>query len=159
MAQTGWWGNKMIVALSGDNHHRLKQWCIHYRKEDKYCTEQVCTCMGSSHCAFYQEKHSAGSFVLNAVPPEVPVIKLEQPSIEKAPVDSFRYIPGHHPSFGEKLLGAIVLIKNNIGHLTVGEVIFENHDIIKVEKDDGSTVKYDRRRSVSNKTFWVLDDT
>ena len=160
MAQKGWWGDKMIVSLSGKDQRRQKQWCDFYRKDDKFCTKQVLKCQGSSQCPYYKKKAGRGPVDERIIPKDIPVKVFEEPKSNTTNVTThiYSYIPGHNPPFGEKLLGAIVLIKGIAGHITVGEVIFENHDIVQVEKDDGTIVKYSRRYAVSNKTFWVLDD-
>lgn len=160
MAQKGWWGDKMIISLSSNDKKRQKKWCVYYRKSDKYCTEKICKCTGSAQCKIYQQKEGVGPIDYSTVPIDVPVVEVE-PTVSNSfasPVNPLTYIPGHHPSFGEKLLGAIVLMKNTTGHILVGEVVFESYDFITVEKDDGSQVKYNRRVAISNKTFWVLDD-
>lgn len=160
MAQKGWWGDKLIISLSGKDQRRQKNWCVYYRPADKFCTEQVCKCMGASHCKFYKKKHGVGPVDFATVPQSIPIVKVDSSvDANQSSIPSvFTYIPGHNPSFGEKLMGQIVLMKNNTGHITVGEVVFENHDIIAVEKDNGDVVKYSRRVAVSMKTFWVLDD-
>jgi hypothetical protein len=160
MAQKGWWGDKMIVSLSGKDQRRQKQWCEYYRKTDKFCVERVCKCTGSSHCEFYKKKPGVGPIDFVSIPRDVTIVNIEtqEPTKPESHIDSFTYIPGPNPSFGEKLLGQIILMKNNFGQITVGEVVSENHDYIVAEKDDGSIVKYNRRTAISMKTFWVLDD-
>lgn len=160
MATRGWWGDKVIITLSSNDEQRNKNWCIHYQRSDKFCSELLCKCVGSAHCEHYEKKPGCGPVDIKVIPQEVRFASpiATTPSTSHTKIDELAYIPGHNPPFGEKLLGKVVLIKNNFGKASLGEVVDENHDYITIEKDNGSIVKYSRKVAVAQKTFWVLDE-
>ena len=48
------WHEGFLAREEGDpRRHRI--WCIHYSKENDYCTKRVMRCMGSAHCDHYQK--------------------------------------------------------------------------------------------------------
>ena len=163
MPNKGWWGDKIIIALSGHDEKRNKRWCEHYRKGDNYCTEQICKCQGSAHCNYYKKKYGLGPIDYEEVPKLVPRVEIKEGTDadfrqERKPAHFTTYIPGHYPLIGDKLLGQVVLIKRLGGKVVFGEVISEDREYFTVDRDDGTTKKYNRRIVFQSKSIWVLDN-
>ena len=158
MAHKGSWGDKIIIILSGNDEPRDRRWCEHYRKSDKHCCEQNLKCMGSSHCHYYKKKHGAGPVLPQYIPPNIEqiIIPLEEKVEEEKTVSS--HIPGRHPSFGEKMIGKVVMTKGKFARIHIGEVIAEDHDTFTVERDSGEIRKYMRKDTLRAKSVWVIDD-
>ena len=49
-------------VTSNDEKRRDKRRCINYQKYGKYCGTLETICMGSSHCAFYEEKQEGKEY-------------------------------------------------------------------------------------------------
>ena len=167
MSDRGWWGDKVIIELHSDDGRRHKKWCEYYDSESKYCQNEhrMCKCAGAAHCEYYKQLPGVGAQRCNVAPEKVITVyvpdlwkkeekgeKLPSP-VKKPPV----YLPGHFPPFGERLTGKIVVI-DKLTSIDFGLVIFDDHDIIKVERDDGTVVMYERKTAIRKKTFWVVDD-
>lgn len=158
MAQKGDWGNMMIITLSSTDEPRNKLWCVHYRKSDKHCCEQNLKCMGSSHCKYYKKKHGVGPIQEHYVPVHVEHVII--PPEENAPPTTKvqKPIPGRHPSFGEKMVGKVVMTKGRFGKIHIGEVIAEDRYTFTVERDSGEVKKYMRKDVLRANSVWVLDN-
>ena len=158
MAHKGSWGDKIIIVLSGNDEPRDRRWCEHYRKSDKHCCEQNLKCMGSSQCRYYKKKSGIGPIEPKYIPADVEQITL--PSEENVVVHkSFStHIPGRHPSFGEKMMGKVVMTKGKYARIHIGEVIAEDHDTFTVERDSGEIRKYMRKDTLRAKSVWVIED-
>ena len=158
MAPKGSWGDKIIITLSGHDEPRNRRWCEHYRKSDKHCCEQNLKCMGSSHCQYYKKKHGVGPVLPQYIPQNIEqiIISLEE-KVEKEKTVS-THIPGRHPSFGEKMIGKVVMVKGHFAKIHIGEVIAEDHDTFTVERDSGEIRKYMRKDTLRAKSVWVIDD-
>lgn len=169
MPLKGTWGDKTIFVLSSqDKIHTHKHWCVYYFKEDNYCSFKMTKCFGSAHCEHYKKKHinNNDSKFVN------PNTKPNNPQTNKSSLDNCQstkkeekaiktktmadYIPGHNPSFGEKLLNKLVIIKKLSG-VEFGIVISENHDYITIKKDSGVVCKYERKTVIRQKVLWVVD--
>ena len=167
MSLRGWWGDKIIIELHSDDGRRHKKWCEYYDSESKYCENEhrMCKCAGAAHCEYYKQIPGVGAQRCNVAPKEVPMAYVPQmwgEKIEgKKPLPPEKkplvYLPGHFPPFGERLTGKVVII-DKITSIECGLVIFDDHDRIKVERDDGTIVSYERKTAIRKKTFWVIDD-
>ena len=161
MSSRGWWGGKVIIALSSDDQKRQKSWCEYYEKEDRHCTFKVTQCCGSAHCEYYKKKAGVGPIEKSLLPDDVPVVHIPpvppRVNAEQRHKTLADVLAGHTPPFGEKLIGKVVLI-NQLRKIDIGEVVSENHDVITIERDDGKIIKFDRKTTISQKTLWVLDN-
>ena len=66
-------------------------------------------------------------------------------------------IPGHFPSFGERLARKTVLIRTALG-VFVGRVTQEDYGYIITELKSGEIKKFERRTAIRRHTFYVPDD-
>lgn len=172
MSEKGTFGNQSIITLVSGDERRHKVWCVFYRKEDRFCTECICKCMGAAHCSYYKKKAGVG-------PLDAPVKKVLDPGLPPKPEVSRNsggkqvpapehtsssglvpdYIRVHRPSFDEKLTGKVVLMKNTCGHIMIGAIVADNGEIFTFESDDGQIVKYERKTAiVKGKSILVVDD-
>ena len=165
MANRNDWGDKSIICLVSDGERRHKKWCAF--EDNGYCSRKCRKCTGSAHCEEYVKRFGAGpmdthAFARVPIAVERIVIKDEfnvppsstiprKPSVENQ-------IPGRHPYFDEKLVGKVILAKITGNKIVMGEVVSDTADFITVDRDDGVVVKYDRRKTFSLKTVWVLDE-
>lgn len=161
MANTGWWGDKVIISLSSNDKPRHKKWCVHYRKSDNHCCEQNLKCNGSSHCVYYSEMSTCGPTVITdnvVVPEDVSIVeevdKNKSPNLKGL---SAAFL-GRHPCLSEKMLGKIVAVRVNLSLITLGDVIAEDNESFTIEKDNGVTSKYSRKVVLKAKSVWIIDN-
>ena len=168
MTKKGTYGGKHIFVLHADGEYHHKYKCIHYDKDENYCNYKMTKCSGSANCYYYNEYYF----------PKPDLKKQEIPSSDSAysaqknditqssksenknkKINAFSdFMPGHSPSFGEKLLNKLVAVKG-FGKITFGVVISEIHDNITIKMDSGLIRKYDRKTAIRQKTLWVVDNS
>ena len=167
MPKKGTYGNKHIFVLHADGEHHHKYKCIHYDKDEKYCNYKMTKCSGSANCYYYNEYYFPKLAVKKQETPSTDTIysaqknDITQSSKEENKSNKSKtfadFMPGHSPSFGEKLLNKLVAVKG-FGKITFGVVISENHDNITIKMDSGLIRKYDRKIAIRQKVIWVVDN-
>lgn len=54
MSKKGEWGDKIIIPPDPKKDARRHEtWCWHFKRGQ--CTKTMCHCIGSAHCAYYEE--------------------------------------------------------------------------------------------------------
>ena len=171
MPKKGTYGNKHIFVLHADGEHHHKHKCIYFQKDENYCNYKMTKCFGSANCEHYKEKYLYNLVNSNSIEThnstltakhqeECSISKNDSSQLHKTDnekVKSLGYsLPGHYPSFGEKLINKLVVIKK-INVVIFGVVIFEDHDYITIEMDSGTSCKFDRKTAIKQKSIWVVD--
>ena len=153
----GTWGNMIIITLTSKDEPRDKRWCEHYRKTDKLCCMQNLKCVSSSHCPYYKKKNGIGPIEVHDIPANIEKIIIAPNEFEAPEKTVHTYIPGRNPSFGEKMIGKVVMTKGR-GKIHIGEVIAEDHDTFTIERDSGEIRKHMRKETLRAKSVWIIDE-
>ncbi len=80
---TPWHVEKMTRNEGDEKRHRSR--CVFFRKKDRYCNIRCCSCFGSAHCPYYEEKTIAVNNAANNQKKEitVPPIKNDEMTIDE----------------------------------------------------------------------------
>ena len=155
MSKTGSWGDKIIITLHSDGRRRHKTWCENYR-EGNYCTLLQGRCVGSAHCEHYKNRNEGGSDVLYRV---ARTVEQEGKTVVAPPRRGFTLCERYRQaSYGDKLLGKTVLVKNTPHTFRICEVTWEDIGFFKV-RYDGREHKYAKQVAYRNQGVYLYIGT
>lgn len=174
MSHTHEWGDKVIIVLSSHDERRLKNWCQYYRKTDKFCEKLCIKCPGSAHCESYLCAEGMGPLrkeevqkISSAVPvvysahepmPIQTIIERQKKPANQILISDRVKVLGHYATYGDRLVGKIVLVKRSGGIYKFGCVESQDYENTVVELDDGERLTFRKIASIRCNTFWVIDD-
>lgn len=152
MSKTGDWGDKVIITLHSDGKRRHKLWC------DNYCNGNCCTvfqgkCIGSAHCEYYKNPNEERSEVF------YPKILPDREGEEQTIVSKSGFVwceVYRQASYGDRLLGKTVLVRNTPHTFRICEVLEEDFYFFNV-RFDGREHRYSKRVAYQNKSVYIYN--
>lgn len=151
VSHRGDWGDKIIITLHSDGKRRHKKWCKNY--DDNYCTALCRKCIGSAHCEHYKNDCESCSDVFHSKNDIV-----DKSSSPKSPSGYSWCELYRAASYGDKLLGKTVLVKNAPHTFRICEVTEEDFHFFSVEYN-GKKHKYAKQTAYRNRSVYIFTGT